>query len=532
MVFRSPFPDVDIPNTPVHEYVLSGAADRGDRPALVDGTNPNNRISYAQLDAAVRRLAAGFAANGIRHGDVIALFSPNTVAYPIVFHAASMAGATVTTVNALYTAEELARQLRDSQAKLLVTISAFLDRAVPAAKSSTVDEILVCDAADGYRSITDVASTAAHDVAAPIDPAQDTVVMPYSSGTTSLPKGVMLTHRNLVANMAQTQSLVNLGEDERIVAVLPLFHIYGMTATMNHPLRQGATVVVLPRFDVIQFLDVLAEHRIARAFIAPPIVLALAKHPAVDSYDLSALHTVLSAAAPLDPALAEAAGRRIGCRVVQGYGMTELSPSTHLVPDNDSNPPHGTVGKLVASTEGRLVDVASGEDRGVNEDGEIWIRGPQVMKGYFGQADETAAMIDSDGWLHTGDIGRVDAHGNWYVVDRAKELIKYKGYQVAPAELEAVLLGHPQITDAAVIGVLDGDGNEVPKAYVVRADENLEPDTVMSYVAGAVAPHKKIRQVEFIDAVPKSAAGKILRKELRQWNAPRHAAQAATSPAR
>jgi acyl-CoA synthetase (AMP-forming)/AMP-acid ligase II len=247
------------------------------------------------------------------------------------------------------------------------------------------------------------------------------------------------------------------------------------------------------------------------------VVLALAKHPAVEGHDLSAVDSVVSAAAPLDAELAGQAAARLGVPITQAYGMTELSPGTHLVPlDRQHDAPPGTVGRLVPGTEARLVDVATGRDVGVGEDGEIWIRGPQRMKGYFGRPEETDTLIDADGWLHTGDIGTVDADGWWYVVDRVKELIKHKGYQVAPAELEAVLLGSPDVADAAVIGVLDERGDEVPKAFVVRAPGSaVTEDDVLAFVAERTAPYKRVRRVEFLDAIPKAASGKILRRELR-----------------
>jgi acyl-CoA synthetase (AMP-forming)/AMP-acid ligase II len=264
--------------------------------------------------------------------------------------------------------------------------------------------------------------------------------------------------------------------------------------------------------------------------VAPPIVLALAKHPLVDKYDLSSLRTVCSGAAPLDQALAEAAQSRLrkgadtGVMVVQGYGMTELSPVSHTTPDPGHEPPgaphevpKGSVGYAIPNTECRLVDPGTGEDAAPGERGELWVRGPQVMKGYLNNPAATAETVDAEGWLHTGDVAIVDGHGCYTVVDRVKELIKYKGYQVAPAELEAVLLGHPEILDAAVIGVPDKEsGEELPKAFVVRAPgSELSDEAVMQYMAAKVAPHKKIRLVEFIEQVPKSSAGKILRKDLK-----------------
>ncbi|TDW71268.1 AMP-binding protein [Kribbella pratensis] len=517
MIITSEFPPVEVLDVPIHEAVLGRAQEYGDRPAMVDGVT-GKTLSYAQLDHMTRRVAAGLAELGIRHGDVIALYSPNTILYPVVFYGATRAGATVTTVNALYTADELHKQLIDSKAKLLVTISLFLPVATAAVEGTDVSEIFVCDQAEGYRSVQELLASTAPEPEVTIDPAEDVAVLPYSSGTTGAAKGVMLTHRNIGTNISQAEVMITLEEEERIIAILPFFHIYGLSVLMNLPLRLGATVVVLPKFDLQQFLTTLDEQRITRAFVAPPVVLALAKHPAVDGVDLSALKHVTSAAAPLDGELAEACAKRLGLHaVLQAYGMTELSPGTHAVPQDDPEPPPGAVGKLFPSTEMRLVG-ADGNDA---DEGEIWIRGPQVMKGYLGRPADTDATIDRDGWLHTGDIGRTDARGYLYVVDRVKELIKYHGYQVPPAELEAVLLTDDRIADAAVIGV-NADGNEVPKAFVVPMPgvELTEAD-VMEYVAARVAPYKKIRQVEFIDAVPKAASGKILRRELRAREAAR-----------
>jgi acyl-CoA synthetase (AMP-forming)/AMP-acid ligase II len=511
-IIHSEYPDVAIVDEPIHDVVLGNAAAFGDRQAMVDGVT-GKAITYAELDHMTRRLAAGLAAAGIQKGDVIALHSPNTILYPVVFYAATRAGATVTTVNALYTADELHKQLLDSKARLLVTISLFLPLAQAAIADTDVTEVLVLDQAEGHRSVMELMATDAPEPIVEIDPAEDVAVLPYSSGTTGVAKGVMLTHRNIGTNMAQCESMLDLADDERLIAILPFFHIYGMTVLMNLPLRLGATVVVLPRFDLQQFLTAMQDYRITRAYVAPPVVLALAKHPAVDAYDLSALQHVVSAAAPLDGQLGEACAKRLGIHaVLQAYGMTELSPGTHATRADDQEPPTGSVGKLFPSTEMRIVD-AEGNDA---ESGEIWIRGPQVMKGYLGRPEDTDATIDADGWLHTGDIGRMDERGYLYVIDRLKELIKYKGYQVPPAELEAVLLTDPRIADAAVIGVLDDDGNEVPKAFVVPATGvQLTADDVMEYVAQRVAPHKKVRRVEFIEAVPKAASGKILRRELR-----------------
>ncbi|MBU6534652.1 4-coumarate--CoA ligase family protein [Streptomyces mayonensis] len=520
-MFRSEYADVPPVDLPIHDAVLGGAAAFGATPALIDGTD-GTTLTYEQVDRFHRRVAAALAETGVRKGDVLALHSPNTVAFPLAFYAATRAGASVTTVHPLATAEEFAKQLGDAHARWIVTVSPLLDTARRAAElAGGIQEILVCDSAPGHRSLIDLLASTAPEPEVAVDPAEDVAALPYSSGTTGTPKGVMLTHRQIATNLAQLQPSMPSAPGDRVLAVLPFFHIYGLTALMNAPLRLGATVVVLPRFDLEQFLAAIQNHRITSLYVAPPIVLALAKHPLVAEYDLSSLKYVVSAAAPLDARLAAACSRRLGLPPVgQAYGMTELSPGTHVVPlDAMSDAPPGTVGKLIAGTEMRIVSLTEpGADLGTGEAGEILIRGPQIMKGYLGRPDATAAMIDADGWLHTGDVGHVDADGWLFVVDRVKELIKYKGFQVAPAELEALLLAHPGVADAAVVGEYNEDGNEVPHAFVVRAPAPPGPSEseIMMYVAERVAPYKRVRKVTFTDAVPRAASGKILRRQLRE----------------
>ncbi len=531
MSFNSPFPDVDIPDTSVYDYLFGNLDDAdGDRIALVDAKQ-GGETSYRETVGKIDSFAGALADRGIGVGDVVGLLAPNSTAFAIAFHGILRAGATATTINVLFTAKDIVKQLTDAKAKMLITVGALLPQAKEAAEAVGIpdDQLVVLDGADGHPSAADLlgAGAAAPDVS--FDPATHLAVLPYSSGTTGNPKGVMLTHRNLVANVAQTRPIQNVQPDDVVIAIMPFFHIYGMTVLLNAVLHARARLVMMGSFDLEEFLANIANHKVTVAYIAPPVAVALAKHPLVDAYDMSTLRAVLSGAAPLDEDLGHAVADRIGCSVVQGYGMTELSPVSHCTPLDGgkhlvgSVAPIGAAGWTAANSASRLIDPETGDEigipaKGLSETGELWFKGPNVMAGYLGNEAATKETIDDDGWLRTGDLARVDSSGCVYIVDRLKELIKYKGYQVPPAELEAVLLTHPAIADAAVIGVRDTEsGEEVPKAFVVKqSGAELTEDDVMEFVAGEVAPYKKVRQVAFIDAIPKSSAGKILRKDLRQ----------------
>jgi acyl-CoA synthetase (AMP-forming)/AMP-acid ligase II len=512
VIYRSPDPDVGIPDVDVTTFVLEHSAEQGDRPALIDG--PTGRtLTYADLAQGVRGLAAGLAARGFGKGDALAVYMPNVPEYAVAFHGAASAGGKCTTVNPLYTAGELAQQLEDSGASILLTLPPFLDTAREAAEKAGVDDVAVVEEAGGVTPFGELLADPADAPEVQIDPASDVAVLPYSSGTTGLPKGVMLTHRNLVANICQMQVASRIEPEDTLIGVLPFFHIYGQTVIMNQGLRAGATIVTMPRFDVEQFLELIERHSVTLAYVVPPIALALAKHPAVEGRDLSSLRRIKSGAAPLGPELAEQVARRVDTKVVQGYGLTETSPVTHVIRAHGENRP-GTIGRPLPNTECRIVDPGTGDDVPVGERGELWVRGPQVMSSYLDNPDATAATIDADGWLHTGDVAVVDEDGFFAIVDRLKELIKYKGYQVAPAELEALIVTHPSVGDVAVIGVADEEGGELPKAIVVPADDAIDADELIEWVGERVAPQKRIRLVETIDEIPKSPSGKILRREL------------------
>jgi acyl-CoA synthetase (AMP-forming)/AMP-acid ligase II len=511
-IVLSPHPDVAVPDLPLHEFVLADAMRRADQAALIDG--PSGRtLTYGQLAGGVRRVAAGLAARGFAKGEVFAIYCPNLPEYALAFYGVSAAGGVNTTISPLYTVDELARQLQDAGARFLLTVPPFLDKALEAARRSGVEEVFVLGEGEGATPFADLLTAGDTPPAVEIDPANDLVALPYSSGTTGVSKGVMLTHRNLVANLCQGEPVLLAGEGERLIAVLPFFHIYGLVVLMAAALSRGSTLVTMPRFDLEQFLALLQEQRITRAYLAPPIVLALAKHPLVDRYDLSSLLSIFSGAAPLDASMERACADRLGCDVVQGWGLTETSPVVTTNFNTPQGPRPGSVGVPLPNTEMRVVDPATGADVSRGETGELLVRGPQVMKGYLNAPEATAAMLDPDGWLHTGDLGRIDEHGYVYIVDRVKELIKFKGLQVAPAELEAVLLAHPAVADAAVVRYPDEEAGEVPKAFVV-ARTPVDAGELMAFVAERVAPYKKVRQVEFVDEIPKAASGKILRRVL------------------
>ena len=513
MIHRCSEPAVEIPPTDVSSFVLGSAKGREGKPALIDG--PTGRtITYDELRDAVGGLAAGLAKRGFAPGDVLAIYMPNAPEYAVAFHGAASAGAMITTVNPLYTAGELAHQLEDSGARMLITVEPFLGSALEAAEKAGIrDQVYVVGGAEGARSFAELIADPAGAPEVVIDPDQDIAVLPYSSGTTGLPKGVMLTHGNLVANLCQVQAAFPIDADDTLIGVLPFFHIYGMTVIMNQGLWAGATIVTMPRFDLDRFLDLIERHSVTRAYVVPPIALALGKHPAVDGRDLDSVRTIMSGAAPLGAELARQVAERIGCTVVQGYGLTETSPVTHTIRPSAENKP-GSIGPPLPGTECRVVDPGTGSDVESGERGELWIRGPQVMRGYLHNPEATASTVDADGWLHTGDVAVVDEDGYFRIVDRLKELIKYKGFQVAPAELEALIITHPSVADVAVVGVPDEEAGELPKAYIVAAD-GLDSEELIEWISERVSPQKRIRLIEVVDEIPKSPSGKILRRLLR-----------------
>jgi acyl-CoA synthetase (AMP-forming)/AMP-acid ligase II len=510
-IFKSPLANVALRDISITERLFEGLALDPSRVVLIDGPS-GITMTGAVLRDRIERLAGGLAAHGFGAGQVVAIMAPNMPDFTTAFHGVAYAGGTITTINPTYTAPEVMHQLKDAGASLLITIPAFLPIAQAAILGTKVHKIVALGQADGYASLDEIMGKAITSQVS-VDLDHHILVLPYSSGTTGLPKGVMLSHRNLVVNVDQIIPLLDIRAGEASVAFLPFFHIYGMNVLMNAFLSAGGTLVTMPRFDLEGVLTHIQTHKVRLMLVAPPVAIALAKHPMVDQFDMTSLQVVLSAAAPLGPEVSAACAARLNCVVIQGYGMTELSPLSHAVPHR--TPKTGSVGITAPNCQTRIVDPATSANQGPGQEGEVWVRGPQVMLGYLNNPEATAKTMEGD-WLKTGDLGMVDADGYLFIRDRLKELIKVKGFQVAPAEVEGELLGLPGIADAAVIGVPDDEAGELPMAFVVcAAGAEQDVAAIQAALRKRLTGYKVPSRIEFIDAIPKSAAGKILRRVLR-----------------
>ena len=505
---------------PLGEILRRTAARLPNKTAIIDG---GRRYTYRELDAYSDRFAAALARLGVAKGDRVGIFSPNCAEFEIAFFGIVRVGAVATTINSGYLERELSHQLNDCGAQVLIVHETLLPL-VESARSEAreLKRVVVMrdgsDEADSFWGLIEHASATPPSVG--IDPHNDLAVLPYSSGTTGLSKGVMLSHFNLVSNVQQFLGLTGeaaaMQEEEVVLVHLPLFHIYGMNVLMNGCIGAGATQVMMGRFDMELLLGLLSEHGITRLYTVPPVGLGLTQYPGVSNYDLTSLRLGFFGAAPLSADLQGRIQSVMGFPIMQGYGLTETSPfaNSDFIEPELARP--GSVGPPAPDTEEKVVDLDKGTDEvPAGEAGELLIRGPQVMKGYYNNAEATAETMTADGWLRTGDIVRMDEDGYVWILDRKKELIKYKGFQVPPAELEGLLLEHPAIADAAVIGKADVEAGEIPKAFVVqKAGAEISAEDVMSFVAGKIATFKHVREVEFVDSIPKNPSGKILRRVL------------------
>ncbi|GAB6028007.1 hypothetical protein CHUAL_002234 [Chamberlinius hualienensis] len=520
-IIRASFSDVNIPNVPLVDYVLKGIENYYDDTALVCGMTGRS-YTYADVEKYIQKIGSALNKRGFRKGDVFAIISPNIPEYSLLYLGVAAIGGIITTANPLYTAEEIARQLNNCQAKFVMTVPMFGDLVLQAVtQCPSVKESFIAGEAEGYTSMMHLALDDGDKFPTVSIQPDDVICMPYSSGTTGLPKGVMLTHRNLCANIAQI-SHPGVGftftPQQTLMNVLPMFHIYGMMVGMMLGLQRKIRTVTLPKFDPQMFIDALREYKPTCLPLVPPIISFLAKSPLMKSNDFDSVEYVICGAAPVGVSIANAFMEKIHphrVEFLEGYGMTETSPVTLFNPRNATK--IGTCGVLMPNTEAKVVDVDSGESLGPMQPGELWVRGPQVMKGYYKNDEATRNTIDADGWLHTGDVAIYDENEYFSIIDRLKELIKVKGLQVSPSELENILLKHSSIQDAAVIGIPDERCGELPRAYIVSSDANLTSDDVATYVEAQVAPHKALKGgIEFVNAIPKTTTGKILHRTLRQ----------------
>ena len=524
-VHRSGTPDIEIPEQTLSALIDSVVARHAERVAVVDAAS-GQAVSYGELGSRIDGAAAGFRRRGLVPGGVVAIVAANSLEWLIVALGVIRAGGVVTGANRASVADELAHQFRDSGARWVVCSPEVLETVTSAARvAGCVDELVVLDThvpeIDGFEVVSFAGLTETDGVPAldDIDEAglDALCALPYSSGTTGRSKGVRLTHRTLVSNICQVAAVAPVEAGDRVLAFLPMFHIMGFAVVALGGLAKGATVVTLPGFEPRSFLDAIQTHRINNVFVVPPIANFLAAHPMVDEFDLSSIETIGCGAAPLGAATEEAVRSRLGCQIAQGYGMTESSGCISY-PGFATAAASGSSGGLLPNTEALIVDPATGAPQPVGATGELWFRGPQVFAGYLGNVAATEETIDADGWVHTGDLGHFDEAGHLHITDRLKELIKVKGFQVAPAELEALLLTHPEVVDVAVIGRPDDRAGERPVAYVV-AGGSIDTEEVRAWLAARVSEYKQLAAVVITDAIPHNPSGKILRRVLRDADA-------------
>ncbi|XP_061974649.1 probable CoA ligase CCL5 [Populus nigra] len=485
--------------------------------ALVDLAT-NQQVTYAQLHRSIHALASGlYNGLGVRKGDVVFLLSPNSILYPTICLAVFSIGAILSPANPANTKSEILKQIRDSGAKLVISASEELHKLV---ENGVPTLVTTRESNDDSLSVKELI-----ECSGPLELPQvritqsDTASILYSSGTTGTSKGVILTHSNFLAIMTLLKWSVyaSSSQNDIFLCFVPIFHIYGLAFFGLGLFCAGITTVLMQRFDFQAMLDAVQAYKINNIPAVPPVILGLVKHANKVKCDLSSLRRVGSGAAPLSKELSDEFRQRFPwVELRQGYGLTEsCGATTFFISDEQAKAHPASCGMLVPTFSAKIVDTETGSALPPGRKGELWLKSPTIMKGYLGNEAATAATFDPDGWLKTGDMGYFDEDGFLHIVDRIKELIKHNGYQVAPAELEAILLGHPQVLDAAVIPVEDEEAGQIPMAYVVRtAGSELTEEQVIQFVANQVAPYKKVRRVGFISAIPKSAAGKILRKEL------------------
>lgn len=522
-VFRSRTADIDIPSVTLTGLVEAAVQRHADATAVIDGLSGQS-LTYRELGRSIEQVASGLETDGLLPGDVAAIVAPNSLDWLVAALGVIRAGGVVTGANPACVVDELVHQFRDSQARVAFVSSATFDvAAVAAQQAGCVEYLVALDEIGGpalglpVLAFSDLASGADVDAGAGQNrtEANQVCALPYSSGTTGRSKGVRLTHRSMVSNISQVAAVAPVNAGDRVLAFLPMFHIMGFAVVALGGLVKGATLVTLPGFEPRSFLTAIQSHRVTNLFVVPPIANFLAAHPMIDEFDLSSVATLGCGAAPLGAETERLLRNRLGCDMAQGYGMTESSGCISY-PQFGDVAATGSSGGLLPNTEAMVVDPETGRPQPAGATGELWFRGPQVFDGYLDNPDATAETIDADGWVHTGDLGHFDAAGFLHITDRLKELIKVKGFQVAPADLEALLLTHPAVADVAVIGRTDERAGERPVAYVVgESGSRTDVDEIAAWVAERVSHYKRLAEVVLVEAIPRNPSGKILRRVLR-----------------
>jgi len=560
---------IDYPNMSMAEYLKEIAKNYPNDIALIfEGF----KITYNELMKLIDKFATALSDLGISKGDIVALFLPNTPQFAISYYAVLRIGGIITAINPLFKEKELEYQLKDSEAKLIITLDIFYLLVRKVKEKTKIEKIIVTSIKEYLSPVKRILGTLFKKIPSRkvprepdvyffqellekyppnppkvnINPKEDLAVLQYTGGTTGLPKGAMLTHFNLLSNAivsaywASTdiikeavQEGVNVQDpreylkwskkrrEDATLAVIPWFHIYGMTCTLNSGLLSGSKVIILPSFDPAKVLKTIEKYKVTLVPGVPTMYTVLINHPEIGKHDISSVRYCVSGAGPLPPEVQKRFMQLTGGILIEGYGLTEASPVTHCNPPDPTMKTMkiGTIGIPLPDTDAKIMDLETGEkELKPGEIGELVVKGPQVMKGYWNRPEETSRTL-RDGWLYTGDVVTMDENGYFKIVDRKKDLIKYKGYSVYPRELEDVLYEHPAVKLCCVVGVPDPVTGEIPKAFVVLKDEyigKVSEEEIIEWVKERVAPYKRVRKVEFRRELPISAVGKVLRRVVRE----------------